>query len=264
MVKYTNYIEKRRYALLRIFLFAMAAIVGIFSVINLKRGLFFLSFVEIVVFVVCIVLLWLIRNPKYLRISILIYIFMILSFGLIAFASPKTHVTIFAWPLIGILATFFLTGKRLGSIISAPFLIAVIGIFFNKYGFGPDALPTGALCNIILFTISASAIVMFYETTRFETEKALIEDIEERTKTEKENKELIARLQAALSEIKTLGGLLPICANCKKIRDDKGYWNNLEAYIEKHSDASFSHGICQECSDELYGNEEWYIEMKKE
>ncbi len=43
-----------------------------------------------------------------------------------------------------------------------------------------------------------------------------------------------------------------------------GYWNNLEAYIEKHSDASFSHGICQECSDELYGNQNWYIKMKKD
>jgi len=66
------------------------------------------------------------------------------------------------------------------------------------------------------------------------------------------------------SEIKQLRGLLPICANCKKIRDDKGYWNQIEGYIQKHSDAQFSHGMCPECSDELYGKEDWYIEMKKE
>ena len=71
-------------------------------------------------------------------------------------------------------------------------------------------------------------------------------------------------LQKALNEVKVLSGLVPICSICKKIRDDKGYWNNLEAYIEKHSDASFSHSICYECSDELYGEEDWYIEMKKE
>jgi hypothetical protein len=73
----------------------------------------------------------------------------------------------------------------------------------------------------------------------------------------------INELQEALDNIKTLKGLLPICAGCKKIRDDKGCWNYLETYIERHSDASFSHGLCPHCSDELYGKEDWYIEMKK-
>ena len=59
-------------------------------------------------------------------------------------------------------------------------------------------------------------------------------------------------------------GLLPICSHCKKIRDDKGYWNQIEGYIQTHSEAKFSHGMCPECSDELYGKEDWYIEMKKE
>jgi hypothetical protein len=60
-------------------------------------------------------------------------------------------------------------------------------------------------------------------------------------------------LQKALSEIKTLSGLLPICASCKKIRDDKGYWNQLELYIRDHSDAEFSHSICPPCADKLFG-----------
>ncbi len=88
-------------------------------------------------------------------------------------------------------------------------------------------------------------------------------EITERIQVEKEREKLIQELQKALEDIKTLSGLLPICAKCKKIRDDKGYWNSLEEYIEKHSDASFSHGLCSECSDGLYGNEDWYIEMKK-
>ena len=67
-----------------------------------------------------------------------------------------------------------------------------------------------------------------------------------------------------MSEIKTLSGLLPICASCKKIRDDKGYWNQIEGYIQKHSAAKFSHGMCPKCSDELYGKKDWYIEMKNE
>ena len=70
-------------------------------------------------------------------------------------------------------------------------------------------------------------------------------------------------LEKKLAEIKTLKGLLPICAKCKKIRDDKGYWNLIETYIEQHSEASFSHGVCPECLETLYGNEDWYIKMKK-
>lgn len=63
---------------------------------------------------------------------------------------------------------------------------------------------------------------------------------------------VISELQASLSEVKTLTGLLPICANCKRIRDDKGYWDQIESYIQKHSEAEFSHGICQDCIKELY------------
>jgi hypothetical protein len=63
---------------------------------------------------------------------------------------------------------------------------------------------------------------------------------------------LIDKLQAALSEIKTLRGLIPICARCKKIRDDKGYWKQIEEYIQAHTDAQFSHGICPQCAEILY------------
>lgn len=59
-------------------------------------------------------------------------------------------------------------------------------------------------------------------------------------------------LQAALDQIKTLKGLLPICAQCKKIRDDEGYWHGVEVYIREHSDADFSHGICPSCLQILY------------
>lgn len=54
------------------------------------------------------------------------------------------------------------------------------------------------------------------------------------------------------SEIKRLRGMLPICASCKKVRDDKGYWNQIEVYIKQHSDAEFSHGLCPDCKKELY------------
>lgn len=65
-------------------------------------------------------------------------------------------------------------------------------------------------------------------------------------------KETIHSLQNALTQVKQLSGLLPICASCKKVRDDKGYWNQIESYIRDHSEATFSHGICPDCAESLY------------
>lgn len=65
-------------------------------------------------------------------------------------------------------------------------------------------------------------------------------------------------LEKALAEVKTLSGLLPICSTCKKIRDDKGYWNQIETYISNHSEADFSHSVCPECAKKLYPDMDIY------
>lgn len=79
-------------------------------------------------------------------------------------------------------------------------------------------------------------------------------NISERKRFEAEREKLISELKEALKKVKTLSGLLPICASCKKIRDDKGYWNQIEAYITKHSDADFTHSICPDCAKRLYSD----------
>ena len=75
----------------------------------------------------------------------------------------------------------------------------------------------------------------------------MVEDISERKWAEREREKLICELQAAIANIKTLRGLIPMCAWCKKIREDSGYWKKVETYIQEHSDALFTHGICPEC-----------------
>jgi len=67
-----------------------------------------------------------------------------------------------------------------------------------------------------------------------------------------EREELIVKLQDALEKVKLLSGFLPICAGCKKIRDDQGYWQQIESYIKEHTDVEFSHGICPDCAKRLY------------
>ncbi len=93
------------------------------------------------------------------------------------------------------------------------------------------------------------------ELDRFYIEESLNKMVAERTqKLELSNKEL----QAALRNVKKLSGLIPICGHCKKIRDDKGYWNQIDSYIQENSEAVFSHGICQNCAKKYYPDYDVY------
>jgi len=79
----------------------------------------------------------------------------------------------------------------------------------------------------------------------------MVENISRRKLAEQEREKLVRDLQQALDKIKTLRGLLPMCAWCKKVRNDKGYWQKVETYVQEHSDASFTHGICPECLNKV-------------
>jgi len=81
---------------------------------------------------------------------------------------------------------------------------------------------------------------------------SIIHDISDRKRIEEALRAAHDRLQHAIEQVKTLKGIVPICSSCKKIRDDKGYWEQVEAYVTKHTDAQFSHGICPDCLNRLY------------
>jgi len=106
-------------------------------------------------------------------------------------------------------------------------------------------------------TSTGKVIPYLFTGYRFEQGKksylvGIGQDISARIENEKEKEGLIAKLQETLSQVKQLSGLIPICALCKKIRDDKGYWNQIESYIKRHSEANFSHGLCPDCAKKLY------------
>lgn len=82
-------------------------------------------------------------------------------------------------------------------------------------------------------------------------------DITQRKQAEQERERLILEHLDALSKIKTLSGMLPICSSCKRIRDDAGYWTQIETYLNEHSEAEFSHGMCPECAEKMYP--EYYL-----
>jgi len=104
--------------------------------------------------------------------------------------------------------------------------------------------------SVAIFAIIVSILILI----RFEKQishliQSYEKDIEDYTNNLLEEKE---KTEQALSQVKKLSGLLPICGHCKKIRDDSGYWNQIDAYIQEHSEAVFSHGICQECAKKYY------------
>ncbi len=96
---------------------------------------------------------------------------------------------------------------------------------------------------LILFSCIVLAVTVFGLRVRFLRK---IEGLEVLDRAHRQ------RIEEALERIKRLSGMLPICASCKNIRDDKGYWSGIETYISEHSDALFSHGICPECAQKLY------------
>ena len=96
-----------------------------------------------------------------------------------------------------------------------------------------------------LFSVAAGLFAHSLESSRTYLEEQIIKRTEE---LEQRNESL----QKVLREVKVLQGFLPICAACKKIRNDQGYWENLEDYIQSHSEAEFSHGLCKECMIRLY------------
>jgi len=100
---------------------------------------------------------------------------------------------------------------------------------------------------------------VYWTTTAIAGESGAVEfvvatgvDITALKQAESEMERLIAQLQDALANVKTLRGLIPICSSCKKVRNDQGYWTQLETYLKQHSDAEFSHGLCLDCMRKLY------------
>jgi len=127
-----------------------------------------------------------------------------------------------------------------GAAVSS-FVISLIAQVFTAKGIGPfagsDIQFNLISLNVFIISITLSAGfagILFYE-------RKVRED----------------KLKQAIEEIKTLRGILPICSSCKKIRNDKGYWEQIESYISNHSDAEFTHGLCDDCVEKIYGKQSW-------
>ncbi|TMB97739.1 MAG: hypothetical protein E6J42_07300 [Chloroflexi bacterium] len=130
---------------------------------------------------------------------------------------------------------------------TAAVLLSGFALWGTMRGFGPFArdTPNESLLLVQVFMGITAMLAM-----------AFAEVVSERTRIEAKREGTLLELQHAHEHIKALRGLLPMCASCKKIRDDEGYWDYIENYIHTHSEATITHGICPECLKKLYGKVE--------
>lgn len=145
-----------------------------------------------------------------------------------------------------------------------PGVFITAGLGF-RYSF-TAILTTPVIFNILYFSIKTFQISEFLFYNVFLGGMVLIYTFVAYLVENIFRKNFIAmeQLKDSIDEIRQLSGLLPICAKCKKIRDDKGYWQQVEIYIQQHTKATFSHGMCPSCMDETYGDKTWYQRMKAE
>ncbi|MDY0298069.1 MAG: hypothetical protein RB296_12200 [Acidobacteriota bacterium] len=167
-----------------------------------------------------------------------------LLLALLAHGGPEhaSHMWSFVFPVISL----FLLGVRKGTRLALFFLLLVALIFLLR-----DSLPqiTRYSWSFSLRFISAYATVLLICMIMEALRKTAFSRLEE-LHARQEN--LVSELQEKIAEVRSLRGILPICSHCKKVRNDKGYWEQVEMYIQTHSDARFSHGICPECAEKLY------------
>jgi len=167
---------------------------------------------------------------------------------------------IFAYSAIFILESRYCLILFGSNMIAIVFLLAILNFQSGK---SMDI----QIINAVAFTIVAfvlSRVLFLYSLRDFSNRLVILEQADEIKQQSEVKEELIKELKSALDEVKTLSGFLPICATCKKIRDDRGYWKQIEGYIQEHSDAQFSHGICPECAEKMYGDQDWYQKRGEE
>ena len=164
-------------------------------------------------------------------------------------ASSDLYITYF---LIILIAAFSASLKQLIGL--SVLLCGAYGVILYAGFRETGVLSEGHLLRIPVLLIMAAVYGVAVEMVRKERRQkaGLIDYIAALKQAEEERERLIRELQEALVNIKTLSGLLPICYSCKQIRDDKGYWNQIETYIHDHTDANFTHGICPPCAEKLY------------
>lgn len=231
--------------------------------INLSRffilgWLFSFNYYIVAALVIFVIAINVTKLPYLFKVYFLIFLFFSLAistglnFGMVSFMTEFLIITIFV-------SVIFLPQKQAYTVSFLCGISLVFCAVLNIRGVLPlvkdfekhiNSIPSWASFVIVFLFMAGVVILIAGDIGNLLAGKI--------TALEKKNADLIK----ANEEVRKLQGILPICSCCKKVRDDQGYWLQVESYIEDHSGAQFSHGLCDECYDKLYRNEKWFIKNK--
>ncbi len=235
--------RKRQFALLSI-AYALPLTLG-FLIVDILEGDVVEIYLNIVsAMVLCVALIGITRMKADLPVyrSILTLLSIIFLYNTWIGSGNGTAIYwLFPFPLVFV---FFL-GKNEGGIAAAAFLSLLCIVMLNPFALNIYAYNLGVTLRFLASMLLVTLMAYGLEASREKYGRLLTEE-QAVLLAEKQN------LEQALGQIKTLSGLIPICSSCKKIRDDKGYWQQVEVYVRDHSSADFSHSICPDCVAKLY------------
>jgi len=195
---------------------------GIYNIIISNKAI---GFIEAAVSLILLITTYLFIKKISIVISIIISMSAFYIMAIYLFISGGASGTGIFWLFVIPVIFFFFLGIKYGSVLFLIQFVSVIILFFaSKTGYLAIFYDDKTVLFFLIVSLFESIILFVHEKI----------------------------LNGYISQIKVMRGLLPICANCKKIRDDKGYWKQVEVYIQEHSEADFTHSICPDCAKKLY------------
>ncbi len=169
--------------------------------------------------------------------------------------SPAWQLYIWTITIAGTLLTPAYALAMAGGVVAYFFVIfglQRLGLYRPPLTLGDGLVFIETACQLIMLVAAVGLLTWLNMRSLREALGRLRAEVAERKAMEAEREKLIAELRDSLASVRTLSGLLPICASCKKIRDDQGYWSRVEEYISHRSGARFTHGLCPDCEEKLY------------
>jgi hypothetical protein len=234
--------ERRKRLFLSVCILVSVPMIGIYGLVDWHEGRRAEGSLIITVAVIFLAIVFLLRHLKNIVVAHRFsagLVFVLLVYEL-AVGGGEGYA--FLWFYFFPIALFFLFGAKEGAVwvaaslgIMAAFLFLGLGTYDYGVGVSVRFFLTYGIVAVISFALESSRGHYYSELLN---EKRSLEEV--------------------LGQVKTLRGLLPLCSYCKKVRDDQGYWNQIEAYVAEHSHADFSHGICPECARRYYPDMDLY------
>ncbi len=235
-----------------------ALFIFLFSAMNFARGNQVLGLADLITGLIILLSYFYLRVFRNLFLVSCISIVSSGVFFLFVLAHGEVNLATYVWTCVFPVIAIFLLGSGPGAALATVYLALIIGVFLaTPHVDGLTRYPLFIQIRIlsVYFLITISTIFMEIRRQRLflalqlrRTE--LAEQIANLARVQDEKKILIQRLQKSLAEVRTLKSFLPVCSYCKKIRDDAGYWSQLEQYLGAHTDARVEMGLCPECARE--------------